>query len=84
MAIHIEDETADRLVRELAAETGETLTTAVRIAVQERLERVRGASPRERRRGELSRIADHSAARAVRDDRSAEDILGYGPDGLPR
>jgi antitoxin VapB len=83
MALNIKDESADRLVRELAAETGESLTTAVTVAVRERLERLRGAVPRERRRDELMRIARRSARRPVRDHRTAEEILGYGPDGLP-
>jgi antitoxin VapB len=83
MALNIKDEGADRLARELAAETGESITTAVSIAVRERLERLRGAVPRERRRAELSHIVRRSRARQVRDQRSPEEILGYGPDGVP-
>jgi antitoxin VapB len=83
MALNIKDDAADRLVRELAAETGESITTAVTVAVRERLERLRGAVPRERRRQALTHIAERSAGRRVRDHRSAEEILGYGPDGLP-
>lgn len=83
MALNIKDDGADRLARELAAETGETITTAVAVAVRERLERLRGAVPRERRRQELTQIAERSAGRRVRDRRGAEEILGYGPDGLP-
>ncbi|MDX6690939.1 MAG: antitoxin VapB [Solirubrobacteraceae bacterium] len=83
MALNIKDDGADRLARELAAETGETITTAVTVAVRERLERLRGAVPRERRGQELTRIATRSATRRVMDRRSAEEILGYGPDGLP-
>jgi antitoxin VapB len=84
MALNIKDDGADRLARELAAETGETITTAVTVAVRERLERLRGAVPRERRRQALTRIAERSARRPVADRRSAEEILGYGADGLPR
>jgi antitoxin VapB len=83
MALNIKDEGADRLARELAAETGESITTAIKIAVRERLERLRGTAPRERRHRELTEIAARSARRRVRDRRSAEEILGYGPDGLP-
>jgi antitoxin VapB len=83
MALNIKDECTDRLARELAAETGETITKAVTVAVRERLERLRGAVPRERRQQELTRIAKRSAQRRVRDGRSADEILGYGPDGLP-
>jgi antitoxin VapB len=83
MALNIKDEAADRLARELAAETGESITTAITIAVRERLERLRGAVPRERRQRTLTEIAERSAARPVRDPRTADEILGYGPEGLP-
>lgn len=83
MALNIKDDRADRLARELAAETGESITTAVTVAVRERLQRLRGAVPRERRRQELTHIAKRSAERRVRDTRSAGEILGYGSEGLP-
>ena len=83
MALNIKDDRTDRLVRELAAETGESLTTAVTVAVRERLERLRGAAPHERRAEALAAIAQRSAARRVRDPRPADEILGYGADGLP-
>jgi antitoxin VapB len=83
MALNIKDQSADRLARELAAETGESITTAVTIAVRERLERLRGAVPRERRRQELMEISERSSRLPIRDPRSADEILGYGPDGLP-
>ena len=83
MALNIKDDRTDRLVRELAAETGESLTTAVTIAVRERLERLRGAVPREQRAEALLAIARRSAARPILDARSADEIVGYGDDGLP-
>lgn len=83
MALNIKDRTADRLARELASETGESITVAVTTAVRERLERLRGAVPRERRRQALTAIAERSASRRVRDPRSADEIVGYGTDGLP-
>jgi antitoxin VapB len=81
MALNSKDERADRLARELAAGTGESITTAVTVAVRERLERLRGAVPRERRREALRRIAERSANRPQLDPRTAGQILGYGPDG---
>ncbi len=83
MALNIKDEGTDRLARELAAETGESLTTAVQVAVRERLERLRGASPREQRIAALTAIAQRSAALPDLDTRSADEILGYDADGLP-
>ncbi|EQD77539.1 transcription factor, partial [mine drainage metagenome] len=42
MPLSIKDRETDRLARELANATGESLTTAVATALSERLERVRG------------------------------------------
>jgi antitoxin VapB len=83
MALNIKDDGTDRLARELAGVTGETITTAVGVAVRERLERLRGAAPSDRRRNHLAMISDRSSTRPLRDRRSADEILGYGPDGLP-
>jgi antitoxin VapB len=83
MALSIKSDEADRLARELAAETGETLTEAVEIALRERIVRQRvsrGASMRER----LARLADDVAALRVADHRTPEDIIGYDDTGLPR
>lgn len=43
MALSIKTEKADRLARELAQLTGETMTTAVTVALEERLQRERAA-----------------------------------------
>lgn len=83
MALNIKDPTADRLVRELATRTGESITTAVTIAVRERLERIGGMAPAEVRKQELLRIAKEAAALPVLDDRSPDEIIGYDEDGLP-
>ncbi len=83
MALNIKDSTADELARRLASATGESITTAVTVAVRERLERVQGAAPAALREQELMRIARQAAARPARDRRSAEEILGYDAHGLP-
>ncbi len=83
MALNIKDPTADRLARELASATGESITVAVTNSVRERLERVRGAAPSGLRAQELTRIALQAAARKERDRRTADEILGYDADGLP-
>lgn len=83
MALNIKDPATDRLVRELAETTGESITTAVTIAVRERLDRVRGMAPADERLQRLTEIALRAAARPVIDDRTDEEILGYDEDGLP-
>ena len=83
MGISIKNEQAERLARELARETGESLTTAIRRALQERLERVEGRrSPADKlalARAVLRRVD----ALPVLDERPAEGILGYDEHGLP-
>jgi antitoxin VapB len=83
MALNIKDSTTDQLVRELATTTGESITTAVTVAVRERLERVRGAAPAELREQELTRIAARAAARPQLDPRTPAEILCYDEHGLP-
>ena len=83
MALSIKSDEADRLARELAAETGETLTDAVEIALRERLDREHAkhaASMRTR----LTRLAADVATLPVTDDRTPDEIIGYDDDGLPR
>jgi antitoxin VapB len=84
MALSVKDPEADRLARELAARTGETLTTAVVVALRERLARLRGRPRRRRLRDELREIAQRCAQLPTIDDRPAEEILDYDRRGLPR
>ena len=84
MALSVKDPEADRLARAVAARTGETLTTAIIVALRERLARLRGRSRRRPLRDELREIAQRCARLPTLDDRRAEDILGYDDRGLPR
>ena len=81
MAFSIKDPEADRLVRELAEATGETLTEAVVVSLRERLARLRHG-PRPALAEEIARIARRNARRPVRDPRSADEIIGYNESGL--
>lgn len=82
MALSIKTDEADRLARELAAATGETLTDAVTKALQERLDRVkfRGRMDIADR---LDRLSIEYNSHAVVDDRTADEIIGYDEHGLP-
>ena len=83
MALSIKSDEADRLARELAAETGETLTEAVETALRERLEREHARNATSMR-ARLARLAADAAAMRVADDRTPEEIIGYDAAGLPR
>jgi antitoxin VapB len=82
VALSIKTEEADRLARELAAATGETLTDAVTNALRERLDRVR-SSTRMDIAERLNRLSLEYSAMPVADDRTPEEILGYDQNGLP-
>lgn len=84
MALSVKDPEADRLAREVAARTGETLTTAIVVALRERLARLRGRPRRRRLRDELKEIAQRCAHLPTLDDRPAEEILAYDQRGLLR
>lgn len=80
MALNIKDPETDRLARELAGLTGESITVALRQAIEQRL-----AVLRQQRRPaqDLTEIIQRGRARATVDQRSEDEILGYGVDGLP-
>lgn len=83
MPLNIKDAETDRLARELAAATGESLTRAIGTALSERLERVRDRPRGQDLASELDAIARHCAALPLLDDRPEEEILGYDEHGLP-
>jgi antitoxin VapB len=85
MAPSLKDKETDRLAREVAALTGETLTDAIRKALAKRLEREC------LRRGQSTRLADrlmevgrHCAALPDIDACNADEILGYDETGMWR
>lgn len=84
MALSIKHPEADRLARELAEATGESLTEAVLNALRERLRRERGRIGGPRLVDELRAIGRRCAALPRLDERAADEILGYDRDGLPR
>jgi antitoxin VapB len=84
MGLNIKNEETDRLVHELAGVTGESLTTAVTVAVRERLDRLQQA-----KKGTLSerllQIGKDCAAHLREPFRTIEhgDLL-YDEKGLPK
>jgi antitoxin VapB len=84
MPLNIRNKQAEELAGALAKLTGETKTEAVTQALRERLQRVRRARAKRRLADELDEIAVHCSALPVLDRRSAEEIIGYDENGLPR
>ena len=83
MPLNIKDAATERSVRELAALTGETVTTAVRRAAEERLQRVRRGPAGARLAAEILEIGKRCAALPDLDRRPPDEILGYDEHGLP-
>ena len=82
MALSIKNPEVERLARELAAKTGESITDAVMVALRDRLDRE--ASPARNRRVErLLEIGREGARLPKLDDRTADEIIGYDEYGLP-
>jgi antitoxin VapB len=81
MAVLIKDAETDRLVRELAARTGETLTEAVRNAAAARLRTISVRPGVDLAKVDALLAEIH--AMPVEDHRSADEIIGYDENGLP-
>ena len=82
MALSIKHPEADRLARQLAHATGESLTEAVTTAIRERFIRETGTNP-DTFEADIERIVASLKNAPVLDDRTPDEILGYDEFGLP-
>ena len=85
MPLNIKDERTHEMARKLAALTGETMTKAVKTAIEERLARCE--KPPRKRRGiadKLNRLAEYYSSLPVLDNRTPDEIIGYDEFGLPK
>ena len=83
MALSIKDEETDQLARELARRNGESVTTAVKVALKERLERQKPNAGLAARLMEISR----EAAPLMNDGRTSKELMDELYDqetGLPK
>ncbi len=84
MPLSIKNEATERLARQVAGETGESITEAIQKSLEERWERLK-----ERRRGrvltrQIEDLLRRVDALPTLDDRSPDEILGYDEHGMPR
>ncbi|MBV9286210.1 MAG: type II toxin-antitoxin system VapB family antitoxin [Hyphomicrobiales bacterium] len=82
MPLSIKDPETERLARELAQRTGETLTVATRRALEERLRRTAGGR-KAKLLEDLAAIRRRWSALPILDRRDTEEIIGYDENGLP-
>lgn len=82
MAIYIKNPEVEASVRTLAEHLGVDLTQAVGSAVSHEIERLHSA--KSARLSNMRSIANRVLELPVKDDRSADEILGYNGSGLPK
>lgn len=84
MPISIKNAETEQLARELARETGETITEVIKRSLQDRLQRIRG---RRQARGlpeQVEDILQRLDALPTLDSRPEDEILGYDEFGIPQ
>jgi antitoxin VapB len=84
MALSIRNSRAERLARQVAAESGESLTEAIIHALEERLERLKGRRTTMDVAEEIMKISLRCSALPEKDQRSEDEILDYDERGLPQ
>lgn len=81
MGLNIKNPIVERLAKELASETGETMTSAIQIALEERLERLRRNRDVSERKRRIEEIL--ASLPPVPSDVTSDHSDLYGDDGLP-
>lgn len=84
MALSIRNPRAERLAREIAAESGESVTEAIIHALEERLERLKISHTAADVAAEIMKISLRCRQLPDIDQRSADEILSYDERGLPQ
>jgi antitoxin VapB len=84
MALSIKNSETERLARQVARETGESLTEAIQHALRDRLERTKKQRQQKALVEKVTEILNRVRALPDLDTRSADEIMGYDEHGLPR
>ena len=84
MALSIKNDTAERLARRVASETGESLTEAIIHSLEERLERLKGRRSAPDLVETLMAIGRRCSSLPDLDTRDPDEILGYDEVGAFR
>jgi antitoxin VapB len=84
MPLSIKNDGTERLAREVARETGESLTEAIQTALQERWERLKAKRRNRLLPAQLEDVLRRVDALPTLDSRPEDEILGYDEHGMPR
>jgi antitoxin VapB len=80
--MNIASSRVDELAQRLDRPTGEDVETALARAIEERLSRVEASAPADRQAA-MRKFFDRLSNMPVKDPGPIDEIVGYGPDGLP-
>lgn len=83
MALSIKNLEAERLARQVAQETGESLTKAIETSLRERLRRLKQAGQGRVLKDKLEDILQRVDNLPTQDTRPEAEILGYDERGMP-
>ncbi len=83
MPHNIKNPETERLARDLARQTGKNITTAIRVALEERLHRIASLSTKSALHDDLVGIRLRCADLPVLDDCAVAEIIEYDQHGLP-
>jgi antitoxin VapB len=84
MPLSIKNDATERLARQVARETGESLTEAIQKALEERWERLKAKRRNRLLSGQLEDVLRRVDAMPTLDSRPDDEILGYDEHGAPR
>ena len=84
MPLSIKSEKTERLARQIASQTGESLTGAIQRALEERWERLKAGRRSRVLSTQIGDILRRVDALPTLDSRSEDEILGYDANGMPR
>jgi antitoxin VapB len=83
MPLSIKNDATERLARQVARETGESLTEAIQKALEERWERLKAKRRNRLLSGQLEDVLRRVDAMPTLDSRPDDEILGYDDHGAP-
>ena len=84
MPLSIKNEATERLARKVASETGESITDAIQISLQERWERLKRRRKEHILAGQIEDLLHRVDRLPNLDSRPENEVLGYDEDGIPR
>ena len=84
MPLSIKNPATERLARQVAGETGESITEAIQKSLEERWERLKARRRNRVLTGQIEDLLRRVDALPTLDDRSPDEILGYDEHGIPR